>query len=56
MFARRTAWIDVLRQVKEDGSKAARDGKSAIDNPYSFITETDRAFAWDNGFKESAAR
>lgn len=48
-------FIDHLRAVKEEGAKAKRDGKGSWDNPYSFITETHEAYAWDDGFKRAEA-
>ena len=39
------------RQAAEEGRKAREKGKSKDDNPYSFITETVQAYAWDEGFK-----
>lgn len=54
MFARKTTWADILRQVQEEGEKAARDGYEIFDNPYSFIREGACACAWEKGFKSAA--
>lgn len=53
MFERRMTWVDVLRSIKAEGEQAAKKGQNEWDNPYSFITETDRAYAWEEGFKKA---
>lgn len=46
-------WLNVLRQIKEEGAKAKLEGKAEHDNPYNFITETAQAYAWEDGYKSA---
>lgn len=53
MFERRMTWVDVLKSIKAEGEQAAKKGQNEWDNPYCFINETDRAYAWEEGFKKA---
>lgn len=46
-------WLEVLRVIKEEGRKAAKEGKEMHHNPYDFITETAQAYAWEDGHKQA---
>ena len=39
------------RHAAEEGRKARLAGAEKFDNPYSFITETLQAYAWEEGYK-----
>lgn len=41
------------RQAAEQGRSAKLAGMESFDNPYSFITETLMAYAWEEGFKKA---
>lgn len=45
-------WLNVLREIKEEGSKAKREGKAEYNNPYCFMNETAQAYAWEDGYKK----
>ena len=40
-----------LAAYVKEGAKARRDRKESWENPYSFITETLQAYAWEEGYK-----
>ena len=40
-----------LKLQVEEGAKAREEGKEVWENPYSFITETVAAYAWEEGYK-----
>ena len=44
-----------LTRYVEEGAKARAAGKESFDNPYSFITETMAAYAWEEGYKRGRA-
>lgn len=43
-----------LTSYTNEGAKARKDGKESWENPYSYMTETLAAYAWDEGFKKAA--
>ena len=40
-----------LTAYVNEGAKARKDGKANWENPYSYMTETLAAYAWDEGYK-----
>ena len=44
--------MEAAKTAREEGRKAAEQGKTADDNPYDYRFESVQAYAWDQGFRE----
>ena len=40
-----------LTRYVEEGTKARAASLESFDNPYSFMREADKAYAWEEGYK-----